>query len=415
MDLSGKFTIDIPQVKKCAVAYSGGLDSALALKLLPEYYGCEEVLAVTVNVGLTDDEIEMCRSKAELLGVPWSFMDAEEDFVENYLTKAIRANSSYEGYPVATSMTRQLIARRVAEFALEQGCDSICEGSTGKGNDQFRMHNVFSLFAPDLTVVVPVRDFDFTREEEKKLSDEYGIPYKAGIGDDLTMWCRSIGSGEVSNLQMRIPQDEFIWYKYPENACDEPHEMTIEFENGLPVKCDDVTGLANIVHYLNDLGGKHGIGKIDMFEDGIIGLKSREVYEAPAAKIILTLHQDLEQLCLTKEQVQFKPNVERQWAYMVYHGGWFHPVKHDCEAFIEASQWAVNGQYKVTLYKGNIDITERTSDSRLFRPELRAIVEREKQPGEVRIEWKQPESGPAVKIHGFQYQIVGHRGMPYVE
>jgi len=415
MDLSGKFTIDIPQVKKCAVAYSGGLDSALALKLLPEYYGCEEVLAVTVNVGLTDDEIEMCRSKAELLGVPWSFMDAEEDFVENYLTKAIRANSSYEGYPVATSMTRQLIARRVAEFALEHGCDSICEGSTGKGNDQFRMHNVFSLFAPDLTVVVPVRDFDFTREEEKKLSDEYGIPYKAGIGDDLTMWCRSIGSGEVSNLQMRIPQDEFIWYKYPENACDEPHEMTIEFENGLPVKCDDVTGLANIVHYLNDLGGKHGIGKIDMFEDGIIGLKSREVYEAPAAKIILTLHQDLEQLCLTKEQVQFKPNVERQWAYMVYHGGWFHPVKHDCEAFIEASQWAVNGQYKVTLYKGNIDITERTSDSRLFRPELRAIVEREKQPGEVRIEWKQPESGPAVKIHGFQYQIVGHRGMPYVE
>ncbi len=415
MDLSGKFTIDIPQVKKCAVAYSGGLDSALALKLLPEYYGCEEVLAVTVNVGLTDEEIEMCRSKAELLGVPWSFMDAEEDFVENYLTKAIRANSSYEGYPVATSMTRQLIARRVAEFALEHGCDSICEGSTGKGNDQFRMHNVFSLFAPDLTVVVPVRDFDFTREEEKKLSDEYGIPYKAGIGDDLTMWCRSIGSGEVSNLQMRIPQDEFIWYKYPENACDEPHEMTIKFENGLPVKCDDVTGLANIVHYLNDLGGKHGIGKIDMFEDGIIGLKSREVYEAPAAKIILTLHQDLEQLCLTKEQVQFKPTVERQWAYMVYHGGWFHPVKHDCDAFIEASQWAVNGQYKVTLYKGNIDITERTSDSRLFRPELRAIVEREKQPGEVRIEWKQPESGPAVKIHGFQYQIVGHRGMPYVE
>jgi len=415
MDLSGTFTIETPQVKKCAVAYSGGLDSALALKLLPEHYGCEEVLAVTVNVGLTDEEIEMCKSKAELLGVPWHFINAEEEFVSECLTRAIRANSSYEGYPVATSMTRQLIARKVAEFAVQQGCDSICEGSTGKGNDQFRMHNVFSLFAPDLTVIVPVRDFDFTREEEKELSDHYGIPYKAGIGDDLTMWCRSIGSGEVSNLQMRIPQDEFIWYKYPENACDEPHEMEIEFENGLPVKCDGKTDLAQIIHYLNDLGGAHGIGKIDMFEDGIIGLKSREVYEAPAAKIVLTLHQDLEQLCLTKEQIQFKPLVERQWAYMVYHGGWYHPIKQDCDAFIQSSQWAVNGRLKVALYKGNIDIIERESDSRLFRPELRAIVERPKEPGEVRIEWRQPESGPAVKIHGFQYQILGHRGMPYVE
>ena len=415
MDLSGKYAIEIPQIKKVAVAYSGGLDSALALKLLPEYYGAQEVLACTVNVGLTDEEIEMCKSKAELLGVLWLLIDAEQEFVNDFVTKAIRANSSYEGYPVATSMTRQLIARKVAEFAVEQGCDAICEGSTGKGNDQFRMHNVFSLFAPDLTVILPVRDFNMNREEEKELSGKYGIPYKAGIGDDLTMWCRSIGSGEVSNLQMRIPQDEYIWYKYPENAPDEPREMEIEFENGLPSRADDKTDLAEIIHYLNDVGGENAIGKIDMFEDGMIGLKSREVYEAPAAEIILTLHRDCEQLCLTKEQVQFKPIVERQWAYMVYHGGWYHPVKVDCDAFIEASQWAVNGKYKVVLYKGNIDIISRESDSRLFRPELRAIVEREKEPGEVRIVWDQQESGPAVKIHGFQYQILGHRGMPYVE
>ena len=189
----------------------------------------------------------------------------------------------------------------------------------------------------------------------------------------------------------------------------------IEFEGGLPVRCDDKTDLAQIVHYLNDVGGENAIGKIDMFEDGMIGLKSREVYEAPAARIILTLHQDLEQLCLTKEQVQFKPLVERQWAYMVYHGGWYHPVRVDCDAFIAASQWAVNGRYKLVFFKGNIDIVERESDSRLFRPELRAIVEREKETGEVRIVWDQQESGPAVKIHGFQYQILGHRGMPYVE
>jgi argininosuccinate synthase len=411
MDLSGKYTIQIPKVKKCAVAYSGGLDSALALKLLPDYYGVEEVLACTVNVGLTDDEVEMCRSKAELLGVPWHYMECEDEFVNNCITKAIYANSSYEGYPVATSMTRQLIARKVAEFAVAQGCDSICEGSTGKGNDQFRMHNVFSLFAPDLTVIVPVRDFDFTREEEKKLSEQYGIPYKAGIGDDLTMWCRSIGSGEVSNLKMVIPEDDYIWYKFPQNAPDEPRKMEIVFEKGLPARVDDVTGLANIIHYLNKVAGENAIGKIDMFEDGIIGLKSREVYEAPAAKVLLSIHKDMEQLCLTKEQIQFKPEIERQWAYMVYHGGWYHPIKADCDAYLAASQWAVNAKYEIELYKGNINILSRESDTRLFRPELRAIVEREKEPGEVRIEWKQPESGPAVKIAGFQYQILGHRGL----
>ena len=415
MDLSGKYCLEIPQVKKCAVAYSGGLDSALALKLLPEYYGCKEVLACTVNVGLTDEEIELCRSKAELLGVPWHYMDAEQEFVNDFITRAIWANSNYEGYPVSTSMTRQLIARKVAEFAVANGCDSICEGSTGKGNDQFRMHNVFSMFAPDATIVVPVRDFDFTRQDEQKLSDKYGIPYKHGIGDDLTMWCRSIGSGEVSNLKMVIPQDDYLWYKFPENAPDKPRRMEVEFTNGLPSRVDDKTDLAEIIHYLNKVAGENAIGKIDMFEDGIIGLKSREVYEAPAAKFLLAMHKDAEQLCLTKEQIQFKPEIERLWGYMVYHGGWYHPVTEDCAAFIKSSQWAVNAKYEVEIYKGNINILSRESDSRLFRPELRAIVEREKEPGEVRIEWEQQESGPAVKIAGFQYQIIGHRGMPYTK
>ncbi|MBC7287864.1 MAG: argininosuccinate synthase, partial [Armatimonadetes bacterium] len=359
----------LPRVKKVAVAYSGGLDSALALKLLPEKYGAEEVLAVTVNVGLTEQELEEARTKAEICGVQWFLIEATDEFANEWITKAIRANSSYEGYPVATSMTRQLIARKVAEFAVENGCDALCEGSTGKGNDQYRMSNVFSIFAPDLTVVLPVRDFNFTRQQEKELSEYYGIPYNPGIGDDRTMWCRSIGSGEVDNLQMRIPQDVFIWYKYPQNAPDTAVQLEIEFREGLPVRVKgpdrEVTNLVDIIHYLNDVAGEHAIGKIDMFEDGMIALKSREIYEAPAATVILTLHRDLEQLCLTKEQVQFKPQVERLWAYMVYHGGWYHPVKVDCDAFIESSQWAVNGRYVVELYKGNIEIIERESDTGL--------------------------------------------------
>lgn len=401
----GDYVIPLQQAKKVAVAFSGGLDSTLILKVLRENYGAEEVLAVTCNVGLTDDELKQCEEKAALLEVPWTLVEATDEFADNFITKAIMANSNYEGYPVATSMTRQLIARKVAEFAVANGCDAISEGSTGKGNDQYRMHNVFNLFAPDLKVIVPVRDFNWTREEEKKLSAEYGIPYKAGIGDDLTMWCRSIGSGEVDNLTMRIPQEEYMWYKYPENAPDEPVVITVTFEKGLPVNVDGKTGIAEIIHYLNDLAGLHAIGKIDMFEDGLIGLKSREAYEAPAAKVILTLHRDLEQLCLTKEQVQFKPEIERLWAYMVYHGGWYHPVKVDCDAFIASSQWAVNGTYQVQLYKGNIDIISRESSSGLFAPELRSLAT---------TGFDQRDSGPATKIHGFQYSILGHRGLPYV-
>lgn len=402
MDMSGKYAIDIPQIKKVAVAYSGGLDSALALKLLPDYYGAQEVLAVTVNVGLMEEELEEARSKANLLDTPWFLIEATDEFVDNFITKAIRANSDYEGYPVATSMTRQLIARKVAEFALEQGCDAICEGSTGKGNDQYRMNNVFSIFAPDLKVVLPVRDFNFTRQEEKELSAQYDIPYNPGIGDDRTMWCRSIGSGEVDNLQMRIPQEDYIWYQFPEAAPDQPRRLEIEFREGLPVRCDDQTNLRDIIHYLNRVAGENGIGKLDMFEDGMVGLKSREAYEAPAAQVLLALHRDLEQLCLTKEQVQFKPQVERLWAYMVYHGGWFHPVKQDCDAFIASSQWAVNGKYTIQLYKGNIDIIERESDSALFAPELRSLAT---------SGWDQRDSGPATKIHAMQYKILSGRGM----
>lgn len=398
-------TEGLPKVKKVAVAYSGGLDSALALKLLPEKYGAEEVLAVTVNVGLSEEELEEARSKAELLGVEWTLIEATEEFANDWIAKAIRANSSYEGYPVATSMTRQLIARKVAEFAVERGCDAICEGSTGKGNDQYRMSNVFSIFAPDLTVILPVRDFNFTRQQEKELSEYYGIPYNPGIGDDRTMWCRSIGSGEVDNLTMRIPQDVYLWYKFPENAPDEPRRVEVEFREGLPVRVDDKTNLVDIIHYLNEVGGEHAIGKIDMFEDGMVALKSREIYEAPAATIILTLHRDLEQLCLTKEQVQFKPEVERLWAYMVYHGGWYHPVKVDCDAFIESSQWAVNGRYVIELYKGNIEILERESDSGLFAPEIRSLAA---------SGFDQRDSGPAVKIHSLRYKILARRGLPYL-
>ncbi|MFQ6132578.1 MAG: argininosuccinate synthase [Armatimonadota bacterium] len=394
--------VELAKCKKVAVAYSGGLDSALCIRLLFDKYGAEEVLPVTVNVGLPDWEIEDAKSKAELLGVPWQFIEATDEFADQWIAKAVQANSSYGGYPVATSMTRQLIAQKVAEYAVEQGCDAICEGSTGKGNDQFRMHNVFSIFAPGLTVIVPVRDFNFTRQEEKELSKEYGIPHKEGIGDDLTMWCRSIGSGEVDNIHMRLPESDYIWYKFPENAPDKKTTIEIEFSNGLPVSCDGKKTLTEIIHYLNEVAGANGIGKLDLMEDGMIGLKSREAYEAPAAEVILKLHRDLEAMCLTKEERQFKAMVDQQWAYLVYHGAWFHPLKDELDGFIERSQKHVEGWYKVDLYKGNVDIVDRESPYSLFKPEIRSLATEG---------WDQRESSPAVKIHSMQYQILGRRGL----
>ena len=167
-------------------------------------------------------------------------------------------------------------------------------------------------------------------------------------------------------------------------------------------EAEDVCGLTKVIHYLNRVGGENALGKIDMFEDGMIGLKSREVYEAPAAAILLALHRDLEQLCLTKEQIQFKPQVERQWSYMVYHGGWYHPVTMDCAAFCANSQWAVNGVYQVRLYKGTLDILGRQSSTGLFAPELRSLAT---------AGWDQRESGPATKIHAMQYKILAKRGL----
>ncbi len=397
---------DLPKVKKVAVAYSGGLDSALVVRLLQEFYGAEEVIPITVNVGLDEEEIENCRRKAEILGVAdkWIFIEAADEFANEWVSKAIKANASYEGYPVSTSMTRQLIAQKVAQKAVELGCDAIAEGSTGKGNDQFRMHNVFKIFAPELTVCVPIRDFNFTRQEEMALCDRWGIPYKKGIGDDRTMWCRSIGSGEVDNLKMQVPEEEYIWWVPPEKAPDEPLILEMEFEKGIPVRCkvngEEWTTLREIIENLNVLAGKHGIGKLDMLEDGMMALKSREAYEAPAAKVILTLHKDLEQLCLTKDEVLFKPIVDEKWAYLVYHGAWFHPLKEALDAFIDKTQEFVRGRYRVKLYKGNIDILERESDVGLFAPEIRSLATKG---------FDQRDAGPAVKIHALQYEILSRR------
>jgi len=367
-----------PTVRKAAIAYSGGLDSSLGVELLRRKYGAQEIVPITVDVGQGEEEVRVSQEKAKVLKVDPILIDARQEFTDEWLSKAIRANSDYNGYPVATSMTRQLVARIVAQEARARGCDAIMEGSTGKGNDQYRMHNVFKMFAPELEVLVPVRDFDLTRAEEEVLCREWGVPVTETItgGDDKTMWCRSIASGAI-DLNQELPRDIWMWLVPPQDAPDEAGEVEVAFREGLPVALDgEELSLGELVPRLNELGGSHGVGKIDMFEDGIMDLKSREIYEAPAAHIILKLHRDLEQQCLTKEEIQFKKMIDAKWAYMTYHGEWYHPLKAELDAFIEASQGVVNGSFRVKLYKGNIDIVTRESATSLFSPEIRSIKAR---------------------------------------
>jgi argininosuccinate synthase len=366
---------DTPKVKKVAVAYSGGLDSSLAIELLRRKYKAKKILPITIDVGQGEEEVFESKRKAKILKIKPLFFDLRKEFTEVWIARAIQANSDYLGYPVSTSMTRQIVARKVAEVARAEGCDAILEGSSGKGNDQYRMHNVFKMFAPELKILVPVRDFDLTRLEEEALCRAWGVPVTEMItgGDDKTMWCRSIASGAV-DLNQPLPDNIWMWYWPVERSPEEPSFVTLEFEKGIPTKLNDKRKpLGEIIPALNVIGGMHSIGRIDMFEDGIMDLKSREIYEAPAATVLLKLHRDLEQFCLTKDEIQVKKGIDQKWAYLIYHGMAFHPLRYDLDAFIETSQRVVNGKYRVKLFRGNIEIVHRESKTSLFSPEIRSI------------------------------------------
>jgi argininosuccinate synthase len=394
----------VPKVKKVALAYSGGLDSSLAVALLRRVYKAKEIVPITLDIGQGEEEIIEGNKKAKVLGIEPIMVDMKKEFTQNWLTRAIHANSDYLGYPVSTSITRQIIARKVAEMAVKKGCDAIAEGSTGKGNDQYRMHNVFKTFAPTLTILVPVRDFDLTRVEEEELCRHWGVPITETIrgGDDKTMWCRSIASGAIG-LNQALPDDVWMWYLPPEKAPDKPEIISLEFKEGVPVVLNGKKkNLAQIIFELNVIGGRNAIGKIDMFEDGIMDLKSREIYEAPAATIILKLHRDLEQFCLTKDEVQYKKMVEQKWAYLVYHGMAYHPLRAALDAFLKTTQNVVSGKYQVKLYKGNIDILTRESTTSLFAPEIRSIASKS---------FNQKMCADAAHVRGVPFEILGKRGI----
>lgn len=391
----------VPQGQKVAVAFSGGLDSSLAIELLRNIYKAKEIIPITIDVGQGEEELNEVQYKAKKLNITPIILDAKKEF-SGWLSKAIQTNSDYNGYPVSTSMTRQLVAKLVALEAKKHDCNAILEGSTGKGNDQYRMHNVFKLFAPEMDILVPVRDFNLTRFDELLLCEHWNVPVMEQIvgGDDKTLWCRSIASGAI-DLNQAISDDVWLWRIPPQKADDKGVEVEIEFSGGIPVSLNGMAmPLEQIIDQLNHIAGSQGVGLIDMFEDGIMDLKSREIYEAPAAHVILKLHRDLEQQCLTKDEIQFKKTIDAQWAYLVYHGLWFSPLKQALDAFIQQTQHVVCGTFKVKLYKGNCEIIHRSSSHSLFAPEIRSIKS---------LSFDQRWCADAAKIRGLPFEILSKR------
>jgi len=352
------------------LAYSGGLDTSVLIKWLQEKYDAD-LITVTLDVGQQSDLKEI-EEKAKSLGVKKHYsIDAKEEFVTNHVFPAIKANALYEGkYPVSTALARPLIVSKIVEIAEKEGATTVAHGCTGKGNDQVRFDVTIKALAPNLKVMAPVREWGLTRDEEMKFAKANGIqisrlsnPYSI----DQNLWGRSIECGPLENPEQEPPEEVFEWTVTPEKAPDKPEYLTIKFEYGVPCAMNgENLHPVTLIQTLNKIAGKHGVGRIDHMEDRLVGIKSREVYECPAAMILLEAHKDLEKMVLTRHEVLFKQQIDAQWTFLVYTGLWMDPLREDLEAFIDKTQERVCGEVKMKLYKGGFQVVGRSSPMSLY-------------------------------------------------
>ena len=356
------------------LAYSGGLDTSVMIKWLQEKYNAE-VITVTVNVGQPEDLAEVAE-KAKKLGVLKHYsIDAKEEFAADYVFPAIKANALYEGkYPISTALSRPLIVKKMVEIAENEGATALAHGCTGRGNDQVRFDISIGALAPDLKIIAPVREWSMTRAEEIKYAKAHGIPVSTAAKKysiDQSIWGRSIECGVLEDASQEPPEDAFEWTASPKKAPNISEYVTITFEAGVPVALNKkaLAPLA-LIEKLNKTAGKHGVGRIDHIEDRLVGIKSREVYECPAAAVLLEAHKDLEKLVLTRHEVLFKQQIDAQWTFLAYAGLWLDPLREDLEAFINKSQENVTGEVRVKLYKGTAQVVGRSSSMSLYDQNL---------------------------------------------
>ena len=360
--------------KKVVLAYSGGLDTSVCVKWLEEQGAVPYALYLDLGQGEPAHDV---RAKALRTGATDAFVrDAKVEFADEYVAPAIKANALYGGkYPLFTALARPLIAKKLVEAAREVGATHIAHGSTGKGNDQVRFDVTTASIAPDLTVVAPVRDWNMNRPEEMAYAQEHGIPVpttkESPYSVDENLWGRSIEAGPLEDPDHEPTEDVFELTTSPENAPDVPQYVEVGFEEGLPTSLEgEDLRLIDLIAELNAVAGANGVGRIDMIEDRLVGIKSREIYETPAALAIIAAHRELEALTLTRDVLRFKTTVEQRYAELAYEGLWFTPLKTALDAFITETQKTVTGSVRLKLYKGNATVVGRTAPNALYSKDL---------------------------------------------
>jgi argininosuccinate synthase len=379
---TASYEADPEQVHRVLLLYSGGLDTSVMLKWIQDSYEAE-VVCLTVNLGQPGEDYGVIEGKALQLGaLECHVVDAREQFAHEYLVPAIKANAVYgDGYPLFTSLGRPLIAKLAVEHARKTNCDTIAHGCTGKGNDQVRIEATIATLAPELKVIAPVRSWQMGREEEIAYAREHGIPIKGGAeatpySIDDNLWGRSSEGRWIEDLEHAPDDDVFQLVTRPELAPDEPQTVNIDFEKGVPVALDGKRlGLVELIEAAAEVGARHGIGILDHIEDRIVGLKVRDIYEAPAAALILPAHKELERLVCTIHQNQFKGDLDRQWGYLVYAGLWWEPLRTDLDAYMNEVNERVTGTIGLKLYKGHARVVTRSSPNAVYDASLASFSE----------------------------------------
>ncbi len=358
---------------KIILGYSGGLDTSVAVHWLRERFQAQ-VVTLTVDLGMVNlDEI---RQRALQTGAVAALgVDGKEDFYRDYISCALRAGAIYEGqYPLATALGRPLIARYLIDAARREKAYAVAHGCTGKGNDQVRFDVSVAALAPDLRVIAPIREWGMSREEEMDYARSNGIPVPEGKGPysvDENLWGRSVEAGDLEDPWMEPPEGAFAWTRSIPEAPADPQYLELGFEEGLPITLDgeEMPGV-DLIRDLNRLAGDHGVGRIDHVENRLVGIKSREVYEAPAAVVLHAAHNALEAMTLSKEQLRLKALIAREYADVVYNGLWYTHHRRDLDAYVRSTQAKVSGTVRIKLHKGSCIVVGRSSPHALYRHEL---------------------------------------------
>ncbi|HTD57814.1 MAG TPA: argininosuccinate synthase [Solirubrobacteraceae bacterium] len=385
---TASYEADPGNVQRVLLLYSGGLDTSVMLKWIQDRYEAE-VVCLTVNLGQPGEDYAVIVEKARRLGaLECHVVDAREEFAREYVLPAIKANALYGGgYPLFTALGRPLIAKLAVDYARSNGCDTIAHGCTGKGNDQVRIEATVATLAPELRTIAPVRSWQMGREEEIAYAREHGIPIKShqagGTGGEIApysiddnLWGRSSEGRWIEELDHAPEDDVFQLVTRPELAPDEAETVEIEFERGVPVGFDgERMELVALLERAAEVAARHGVGIVDHIEDRIVGLKVRDIYEAPAAALLLPAHQELEKLVCTIHQNQFKGGLERQWAYLVYAGLWWEPLRGDLDAYMESVNEQVTGTIGMKLYKGHARVVTRSSPNAVYDQALASFGE----------------------------------------